>query len=90
MSAHCRRDETGLTLASMRSHSLRQLHAMLETEIVGRFGPDGLREVYFHEIVNYLRLTPYKIRQQPMRGLSFFACAAMLLAAMGTVGMNMR
>jgi hypothetical protein len=38
-----------------------------------------LREVYFHELVNYLRLTPYKIRQSAQRGLAFFACTSLLL-----------
>ena len=40
---------------------------------------DGLREVYFHEIVNYLRLTPYKIRQNPDKGLVFAGATLMLL-----------
>ena len=75
----CRKTESGLVLATMRSHSYAELHAMLEAQILGRFGADGLREVYFHEIVNYLRLTPYKIRQHQMRGLGFFACTTILL-----------
>jgi hypothetical protein len=77
--AACRRSDSGLVLATMRSHDYAELHAMLEREIVSRFGEDGLREVYFHEIVNYLRLTPYKIRQNQTRGLAFFACTAILL-----------
>ena len=49
-------------------------------EIVARFGDDdALREVYFHELVNYLRLTLYKIRQSPTRGLAFFGCTSLLL-----------
>jgi len=77
--AVCRRSDAGLELATMRSHDYAELHGMLEREIVSRFGKDGLREVYFHEIINYLRLTPYKIRQSQTRGLSFFACTAILL-----------
>jgi hypothetical protein len=46
---------------------------------VSRFSGDALREVYFHELVNYLRLTPYKMRQSAERGLAFFACTSLLL-----------
>ena len=38
-----------------------------------------MREVAFHELVHYLRLIPYKIRTDPQKGVTFFACAALLL-----------
>jgi hypothetical protein len=80
LGGNCRRDASSLVLSSPRTHNYAQLHAMLESEIVNRLGEDVLREVYFHEIINYLRLTPYQIRRQPIRGLSFFACVTMLVA----------
>lgn len=66
-------------LALTRSHAYAQLDACLGELLRGRLGPDRMREVAFHEIVNYLRLTPYKIRRAPQKGLAFFACAAILL-----------
>ena len=66
-------------LASVRSQAYAELHHTLESEARARLGPDAVREIYFHEIVNYLRLTTYKIRQSPTRGFGFFACTAMLL-----------
>ena len=44
-----------------------------------RFGEDGLREIYFHELMNYLRMMPYKIRQNPKKAICFFACTSILL-----------
>lgn len=76
----CRREESGLWIPSLRSQNYAQLHVALEREIVDRLGETALREVYFHELINYLRLTPYKIRQSPARGLGFFACTAILAA----------
>jgi len=68
-----------LSLPDARSQAYAALHETLEAEIVARFGEDGLREVHFHELANYLRLTTYKIRQSPERGLAFFACTSLLL-----------
>jgi aminoglycoside phosphotransferase (APT) family kinase protein len=69
----------GITLPIMRSEAYASLHKLLESEIVSRFSADTLREVYFHELVNYLRLTPYKMRQSTQRGLAFFGCTSLLL-----------
>lgn len=68
-----------IRMAHVRSQAYADLHSMLETEARDRLGADALREIYFHEIVNYLRLTTYKIRQSPIRGLGFFACTTILL-----------
>ena len=73
------RETAGPVVPLIRSHRYADLHAVLEAEIVARFGPDGLREVHFHEIVHYLRLTPYKIRQNPHKGLVFAGATLLLL-----------
>jgi hypothetical protein len=63
-----------------RSHAYSVLHQLLEERILHQYGPETLKEVYFHELINYLRLTPYKIRKDPAIGLTFFACTCILLA----------
>jgi hypothetical protein len=68
-----------LRLAFARSNAYAQLHGHLRDRLHSRLGADGVREISFHEIVNYLRLIPYKIRSAPQKGLTFFACAAVLL-----------
>jgi len=72
-------DGNALRLTTPRSQAYAELHELLEAQIIDRFGADGLREVYFHELVHYLRLTPYKLRQSRTRGMGFFACTSMLL-----------
>lgn len=75
----CTLDGAEIMLPVTKSGAYSELHAYLET-MIGRYrGPDALREVYFHELINYLRLTPYKIRQNPQKGLCFFACTSLLL-----------
>lgn len=44
-----------------------------------RFGDAALKEIFLHEMVNYLRLIPYQYDRDPMRGLAFFACFCILL-----------
>ena len=75
----CTVSENVIRLSHVRSHAYAELHEVLGAEVQARLGEDALREVYFHEIINYLRLTTYKIRQSPTRGLGFFACTTMLL-----------
>ena len=75
----CSISGNAIKLAAARSQAYAELHDTLEAEIRSRFCDDRLREVYFHELINYLRLTTYKIRQCPERGLGFFACTSLLL-----------
>jgi hypothetical protein len=75
----CTLSGTSVHLSAARSQAYAELHQTLEAEIRSRFGDDGLREIYFHELVNYLRLTTYKIRQSQTRGFGFFACCSLLL-----------
>lgn len=78
-SVACVQTGNALRLPIARSQAYAELHAVLENEIEARFREDAVREVYFHELVNYLRLTTYKIRQSPQRGLAFFGCTSLLL-----------
>jgi hypothetical protein len=75
----CVQTGSALRLPIARSQAYAELHDVLEKEIEARFREDAVREVYFHELVNYLRLTTYKIRQSPQRGLAFFGCTSLLL-----------
>lgn len=75
----CRVEGDAITLHVSRSQAYSRLHERLEAEIIRRHGAEALREVYFHEIVHYLRLTTYKIRQDRLRGIGFFACTCLLL-----------
>jgi Lysylphosphatidylglycerol synthase TM region len=75
----CIVNNNSIQLAFTKSQAYSELHQLVESLIVEKFGPDGLREVYFHELIHYLRLTPYKIRQDAKKGMCFFACSSILL-----------
>lgn len=68
-----------INLNFSRSHAYSALHEHFNDFITRIYGVDTLREIYFHELINYLRLTPYKIRKNPAMGLTFFACTSVLL-----------
>jgi hypothetical protein len=68
-----------MRLPFTRSSAYAELHRYLLSLLAERSTADELREVAFHELVNYLRLIPYRIRQSPQRAMAFFACAAILL-----------
>jgi len=68
-----------LRLPMARSNAYAQLHEHLCKLLCKQVGSDGMREISFHELVNYLRLLPYRIRSAPAQGLTFFACASLLL-----------
>jgi hypothetical protein len=64
----------------VRSHAYSILHNRFEKLITDSHGAGILREVYFHELINYIRLTPYKLKENPKTGLAFFCCTSILLA----------
>jgi hypothetical protein len=68
-----------LRLVLARSNAYAQLHDHLCTLLCARVGTEAMREIAFHEIVNYLRLLPYRLRHAPGQGLTFFACTSLLL-----------
>jgi hypothetical protein len=72
--------DNAIRLTVAKSHAYQILHDLFLDVMVKKFGAEALREIYFHELVNYMRLTPYKIRQNPEKGMTFFACSSILLA----------
>jgi hypothetical protein len=73
------RSGSDLRLVMARSNAYAQLHHVLQARLCSQLDADGMREIAFHELVNYLRLLPYKIRNAPAQGLTFFACTSLLL-----------
>ena len=55
------------------------LHDTVTRQLTALLGERAMREVAFHEIVNFLRLTPYRRRSSSQQGVTFFACTSMLL-----------
>jgi hypothetical protein len=68
-----------LRLVLARSDAYAELHGHLSIMLCEQVGPAGMREIAFHELVHYLRLLPYRIRNAPAQGMTFFACTSLLL-----------
>jgi hypothetical protein len=75
----CGLSGNALRLVFTRSNAYAVLYERVCESLHAHVGDDGMREIAFHEIVNYLRLIPYKMRNAPQKGLAFFACASVLL-----------
>lgn len=41
--------------------------------ILSSFGPEAVRSIYFHELVHWLRLLPYKLKKNTAQSLLFYA-----------------
>jgi hypothetical protein len=77
--SECSFSNANIEFKNIRSHAYLTLHNTLEQLIINSNNPDTLREVYFHELINYLRLTRYKFLQSPNKGIKFFACTSILI-----------
>lgn len=56
-----------------------ELHRLLKEYMRDNFGNERSRSIYFHEIVHWLRLMPYKIEKDGKRALLFYAGMLMIM-----------
>jgi len=68
-----------LSVSIHRSAQYEHLLAHLTNSILSAHGEDALRQVYLHEMINYLRLIPYQIRASRAAGLTFLGCLCILV-----------
>lgn len=73
------KNEMNLEIAIRAIPEYEVLKNELTSYISNRFSEEVLREVYLHEIIDYLRLIPYQFRKSDYRGLAFTACFAILV-----------
>lgn len=57
-----------------------QLFDKLVIYLKDKFGEEGLKSIFYHEIIHWLRLMPYKIEKNGERSLLFYARMLMLMA----------
>lgn len=72
-------DQSSIRFASYRSDKYQELSSLLMARIVKKYGEDGLREAFLHEIIHYLRLLPYKFKVNDEKGLLFFAVTCKII-----------
>lgn len=56
-----------------RSAAYTELYRLLENYMRQNFDRDRVKSIYFHEIVHWIRLMPYKIEKDDRRALLFYA-----------------
>lgn len=62
-----------------KSAAYIELHKNLRNYIEEKFGLERTKSIYFHEIIHWLRLMPYKIEKNGKRALIFYAGLIMVL-----------
>ena len=63
----------------MRSSAYEKLFQLLRQYIIDTYGEHVLVQVYYHELVHWLRLMPYKLNSLGERALIFYAGFVMVL-----------
>lgn len=62
-----------------KSSAYMELHSKLHQYMLTRFGAERTRSIYYHEVIHWLRLLPYKIEKNGKRALIFYAGLLMVL-----------
>lgn len=62
-----------------KSVAYNELYNHLIVYLQDKFGESGLKSIYYHEIVHWLRLLPYKIDKNPKQSVIFYAGLIMVL-----------
>ncbi len=56
-----------------KSSAYIELHKKFREYMLGKFGSSQTKSIYFHEVIHWLRLMPYKIEKDEKRALLFYA-----------------
>jgi len=66
-------DRCTVSYLSTQSSSYRRLYRLYRDYLFATVTRDQVRSIYYHEIVHWLRLMPYKIKKDPKRAVLFYA-----------------
>ena len=62
-----------------KSTIYNQLYSKISAYLLKEFNREGLKSIYYHEVIHWLRLMPYKIEKNAERQLIFYAGLIMVL-----------
>ena len=65
--------ENKINFVFTRSAAYVELHQKLHEHMLEHFGRERTKSIYFHEIIHWLRLLPYRIEKDGKRALLFYA-----------------
>ncbi len=72
-------DENRINFLFTKSMAYTELHNFLRDYMQNIFGMERTRSIYFHEIIHWIRLLPYKIEKDSDRSLLFYAGMLMVM-----------
>lgn len=72
-------DENHIDFTFIKSEAYAHLWKMLDTYMRENFTKERVKSIYYHEIIHWLRLLPYKIEKNGKRVLLFYAGLLMVL-----------
>lgn len=72
-------DQKAIKYHSYRSDKYQELFVLLLSELKIKYGDTGLKEVFLHEIIHYIRLLPYKFKDNDEKGLLFFTVTCIII-----------
>ncbi|MDR2763386.1 MAG: flippase-like domain-containing protein [Planctomycetaceae bacterium] len=75
----CLTKDNQITFPALRSLAYECLYQKYKAFLFQKFDVDQVQSIYYHEIIHYLRLTPYKLEKFPQRAAIFFATFIQLL-----------
>jgi hypothetical protein len=75
----CLVKDNQITFPMLRSLAYERLYQRYKTFLFQKFDVNQIQSIYYHEIIHYLRLTPYKLEKFPQHAPIFFATLIQLL-----------
>ena len=72
-------EENKINFLYTKSHAYFYLYKKLNEYMNLKFSKEKIRSIYFHEIVHWLRLMPYKLKKDGKRALIFYSGLIMVL-----------
>ena len=72
-------EENNINFLFTKSHTYVHFYEKLNEYMNANFSKEQVRSIYFHEIIHWLRLVPYKIKKDSHRALIFYSGLLMVL-----------
>lgn len=72
-------EENQINFLFIKSQAYSYLYKKLNEYMNSKFEKEKIRSIYFHEIVHWLRLMPYKLKKDGKRALIFYSGLLMIL-----------
>lgn len=73
-------EENRINFLFTKSSVYTELHALLRAYMQRHFDREQIKSIYFHEVIHWLRLMPYKVEKDGNRAVLFYAGMLMVMS----------